>query len=101
MDSGHSTSTRDPKKAMQDLIAKIDFQKKEATQSHTCGVNQNPDTLTIGKYLKDLVYGGLDGLITTFAVVSGVSGTYNYNYRERSVFYLCNRLFQEHRCPHP
>jgi VIT1/CCC1 family predicted Fe2+/Mn2+ transporter len=30
--------------------------------------------LEAGIYLKDAVYGGLDGLITTFAMVAGVSG---------------------------
>jgi len=28
----------------------------------------------VGKYIKDIIYGGLDGLITTFAIVSGVAG---------------------------
>lgn len=27
-----------------------------------------------GKYIKSIVYGGLDGIVTTFAVVSGVAG---------------------------
>src|SRR6056297_1392379 len=27
-----------------------------------------------GKYIKSIVYGGLDGIITTFAVVAGVAG---------------------------
>lgn len=27
-----------------------------------------------GKYIKDIIYGGLDGVITTFAIVSGVAG---------------------------
>ena len=29
-----------------------------------------------GKYLKSVVYGGLDGIITTFAVVAGVAGAH-------------------------
>lgn len=29
-----------------------------------------------GKFIKSIVYGGLDGIITTFAIVSGVSGAH-------------------------
>ena len=31
-------------------------------------------TQTQGKYIKSVIYGGLDGIITTFAVVAGVAG---------------------------
>ena len=34
---------------------------------------EKPDS-GLGHYLRDLVYGGLDGVITTLAVVAGVSG---------------------------
>jgi hypothetical protein len=27
-----------------------------------------------GKYIKSVVYGGMDGIVTTFAVVAGVTG---------------------------
>ncbi len=37
----------------------------EADEEHTQGQ---------GRYIKSLVYGGLDGIITTFAVVAGVAG---------------------------
>lgn len=38
--------------------------KKAATEHHITG----------GQYIKSLIYGGLDGTITTFAVVAGVAG---------------------------
>jgi VIT1/CCC1 family predicted Fe2+/Mn2+ transporter len=41
------------------------------------GENAGPDeehTQERGKYIKSIVYGGLDGIITTFAVVAGVAG---------------------------
>lgn len=39
--------------------------KKNAPEHHNQGE---------GKYIKSLIYGGLDGIITTFAVVAGVAG---------------------------
>ncbi|MEM3113028.1 MAG: VIT1/CCC1 transporter family protein [Candidatus Pacearchaeota archaeon] len=32
------------------------------------------ETIHIHRYLKSIIYGGLDGIITTFAVVAGVAG---------------------------
>lgn len=36
--------------------------------------SQEPTVNHGGKYIKSIVYGGLDGIITTFAVVAGVAG---------------------------
>ena len=40
--------------------------------------NKEPDAVQVksqgGKYIKSTIYGGLDGIITTFAVVAGVAG---------------------------
>ncbi len=38
---------------------------KSAEERHTTGK---------GKYLKSIIYGGLDGTITTFAAAAGVAG---------------------------
>ena len=40
--------------------------------SHDAG--HEPHRGNSGKYIKSIVYGGLDGIITTFAVVAGVAG---------------------------
>ena len=40
--------------------------------SHAAG--HEPHSGNSGKYIKSIVYGGLDGIITTFAVVAGVAG---------------------------
>ncbi len=37
-------------------------------------VGHEPHGSNSGKYIKSIVYGGLDGIITTFAVVAGVAG---------------------------
>ncbi|MDA3836836.1 MAG: VIT1/CCC1 transporter family protein [Nanoarchaeota archaeon] len=55
--------------------ARVAFRKgdKEASIVAHSGHREVHDT-GFGKYLKSWVYGGLDGIITTFAVVAGVAG---------------------------
>lgn len=59
--------------------------KKEASISPLSSLPSNDDlidtsfffqnlSLLFGTYIKDIIYGGLDGVITTFAIVSGVQG---------------------------
>lgn len=43
-------------------------------QAHNIENSQEKHKIEQGQYLKSLVYGGLDGIITTFAVVAGVAG---------------------------
>ena len=45
--------------------------KEESVKAHES--NEEPHNEQ-GKYIKSLIYGGLDGIITTFAVVAGVAG---------------------------
>ena len=39
-------------------------------------IRSDPDNLKskLGPYIQDIVYGGIDGIVTTFAVVSGAAG---------------------------
>jgi vacuolar iron transporter family protein len=47
----------------------------ELKEQHTAEAIQNRlGTRPKGSYLRDFIYGGVDGVITTFAVVSGVAG---------------------------
>ncbi|MEK6794735.1 MAG: VIT1/CCC1 transporter family protein [Spirochaetota bacterium] len=53
------------------------YKKKsvEATkQAHSAGACANEHHSTGGQYIKSIIYGGLDGTITTFAAVAGVAG---------------------------
>lgn len=51
-----------------DIEATIDAHKKKL---HT---SEEKHKTSGGKYIKSIIYGGLDGIITTFAVVAGVAG---------------------------
>ncbi len=55
--------------------AKEAFKKRDIEASIKAhNENYEPHSLNEGKYIKNLIYGGLDGTITTFAVVAGVAG---------------------------
>src|SRR5262245_35559039 len=52
-----------------------DESKKDLKESHTkTAIHQRLNSERRHSYLKDFVYGAIDGSVTTFAVVSGVAG---------------------------
>lgn len=60
------------KKARRGYAAK-DFQEIKAAHTKSA-IHEELHEKETGQYLKDVVYGASDGIITTFAVVSGVTG---------------------------
>lgn len=45
-----------------------------ATVASASSLNERGNKKTFSEYFKEMVYGGVDGIVTTFAVVSGFSG---------------------------
>lgn len=64
---GISRSLRDAKDAWK-------TRDKEASKKAHDAVVPEEKHVDAGQYIKSMVYGGLDGIITTFAVVAGVAG---------------------------
>ena len=59
-------------KNAQDAYDKKDIESTK--KAHTKNAIEHSEKHRTGKYLGDFVYGALDGIVTTFAVVSGVQG---------------------------
>lgn len=53
---------------------KADKNQDAVTSRYTTDKRIENPAKNKGKYLKSLIYGGLDGIITTFAVIAGVAG---------------------------
>ncbi|MHA1713754.1 MAG: VIT1/CCC1 transporter family protein [Candidatus Ranarchaeia archaeon] len=64
------TVSRDLKKA-REAYKKGDVEG--SIYAHTTAAEE-PHQIEQGRYIKSIIYGGLDGIITTFAVVAGVTG---------------------------
>ena len=52
----------------------IDYVERSISNERAGSLKPEVSRSREGKHIKSLVYGGLDGIITTFAVVSGVTG---------------------------
>ncbi len=63
--------------------AKEAYKKRDVEASKTAHMQEVKDadeqhTQAQGQYIKSLIYGGLDGIITTFAVVGGAAAAAAY-----------------------
>ena len=50
------------------------YKRGDSTAARNVHVHSNLEDHSQGRYLKSLVYGGIDGVVTTFAIVAGVLG---------------------------
>jgi VIT1/CCC1 family predicted Fe2+/Mn2+ transporter len=67
--------TRNLEKAREAWLSRDPAASRAAHAAPSAPVAAPPERhASAGKYLKSMVYGGLDGIVTTFAVVAGVEG---------------------------